>query len=291
MKPPAFEYHAPSTLREALRLLADLQDQASVLAGGQSLVPMLNLRHARPAHVVDINGIPRLDQLTNRNGRLTLGALVRQRQAERSDLVRTHCPLLAEALPLIGHPQIRSRGTVAGSLAHADPRAELPLVMVLLEPTLVLRRLGGQRVLEPAEFFVGRLKTACRPDELLTEVRLPRWPAGAGWAYQAVSRRQGDLALVAAAAVVQRAADSTIADARLGFAGVADIPLRARATEEALRGARPSAELLATMARQAAAALQPADDVLASGSYRQYAAGVLAERALRTALQRTGGSV
>jgi CO/xanthine dehydrogenase FAD-binding subunit len=291
MKPPVFDYHAPLTLAEALQLLTDLQEPARLLAGGQSLMPMLNQRLIRPAHVVDINGLAELETLRMKRHWLAVGALVRQRTAELSNVVRQQCPLLAEVLPFMGHVQIRNRGTIAGSLANADPRAELPLVATVLEPGLVLRSTRGERTLKPSEFFVGRQTTTCRTDEILVEVRVPIWPAGAGWSYQSVSRRQGDLAIVGAAALVQLAPDGRAADVRLALAGVADVPVRAHTAEASLAGEAPTGALVVAAAQRAAANLAPIDDVLASRAYRQSAVQALAERALRTAIQRAGGNL
>lgn len=288
MKPPVFDYHAPETLDETLQLLSEHRDSVKLLAGGQSLMPQLNMRLTRPAHIVDINRVPGLDTLHVDGQHLVVGPLVRQRTAELSPRVRTSCPLMTEALPLIGHPPIRNRGTIAGSLAYADPRAELPLVAAVLEPDLVVRKLRGHRTLKPADFFVGEFTTALQPDEMLAEIRFPHWPNRAGFAFVSVSRRQGDLALVAAAAVVRLNPDGHVAEARLGLSGVAGVPVRAAAAERLLAGARPSADLLSQAARAAAADLEPPGDVLASAGYRRSAAEAIAERALQAALQRAG---
>ncbi|MBX6376974.1 MAG: xanthine dehydrogenase family protein subunit M [Clostridia bacterium] len=286
MKPPPFEYHAPVSLEEAVELLAELGGDAKVLAGGQSLMPLLNLRLAQPAHLVDVNGLEELAQIRPLDGGLAVGALVRQRAAERSELVRERCPLLAEALPLIGHFQIRSRGTVGGSLAHADPAAELPAVAAALDADLVVRSARGERVLKPEDFFLTVMTTTLEPDELLVEVRFPAWPEGAGWSFQEVSRRHGDFALAGVAAVLQLGGDGTIADARLAFIGVGPTPVRARAAEQLLVGERPSPEVYAAAAEAAVADLEPESDLHATGAYRKHVARVLARRALTTAAER-----
>ena len=226
MKPPPFEYHAPGSLPEALDLLARLGPDAKVLAGGQSLVPLLNLRLARPAHLVDINNLAELGEIQPLDGGLKIGAMVRQRAAERSDLVRERCPLMAEALPFIGHPQIRNRGTVGGSLAHADPASELPAVAAALDADLVVQSVRGERVLKPEDFFVSFLTTSLEPDELLVELRVPAWPSGAGWAYLEISRRHGDFAMVGVASIVRLAADGSVAEARLAYTGAGGAPIR-----------------------------------------------------------------
>lgn len=291
MKPAPFEYYAPESLDEALRLLAELGPEAKVMAGGQSLLPTMNLRLARPAHLVDINGVAELSQIRIWNGGLALGALVRHRQAERSELVRARCPLLAEALPLVAHPQIRSRGTIGGSLAHADPAAELPAVVAALDAELVARSVRGERVLKAEEFFLTVFTTTLEPDELLVEVRLPGMPAGAGWSFQEVSRRHGDFALVGVATLVRLGSDGTIADARLAFTGAGPTPMRARQAEGLLAGERPSPEAFAAAAEQAAGELEPESDVHATAAYRRHVARVLARKSLEIATERAGGAV
>ena len=210
-----------------------------MLAGGQSLVPLLSLRLARPAHLVDINRLNGpLSQIGEpSDGGLSFGALVRQRAAERSSTVRERSPLVAEALPHIGHHQIRNRGTICGNLAHADPASELPAIAVALDGEMVVEsRARGQRTIQADDFFRGYLTTALASDELLTEFRLPAWPSGAGWSFQEVSRRHGDYALVGVAALVQLDASGTCTDARLAFTGAAPGPVRAREAEAALQG-------------------------------------------------------
>jgi CO/xanthine dehydrogenase FAD-binding subunit len=293
VKPPPFEYHAPESLAEALDLLAQLGDDAKVLAGGQSLLPLLNLRLARPAHLVDINAVQELSQLGTWDGGLRIGALVRQRAAERSNLVRERAPLLAEALPLIGHPQIRNRGTVGGSLAHADPASELPAAALALDAQLVARSARGERVIEPAAFFKSFLTTALEPDELLVETRWPGVPAGTGSAYLEVSRRHGDFAMVGVACTVRLDAAGSIADARLAYTGAAPVPVRAQQAERELQGQPPTEATFATAAERAADSLDPESDVHAPAAYRRHVAKVLTRRALALAhqrAQRSGGA-
>jgi aerobic carbon-monoxide dehydrogenase medium subunit len=285
VKPAPFAYHRPATLDEALALLAEHGDEAKVLAGGQSLVPLLALRLAAPAHLVDIGGIAELATIA-RNGTLGIGAGVTQRTAERSDEVRAWSPLLAGALPHIAHPQIRNRGTVCGSLAHADPAGELPAVMLALEAEMVVRGAGGARVVPARDFFVSYLETAVGADEVLERVEVPAWPTGAGWSFQEISRRHGDFALVGAATIVRLGADGTIAEARLAFTGVAPTPVRVAAAEHALVGERPSPEVFAAAGDSVAAAFDPPGDVHATAGYRRQVAGVLARRSLTEAVGR-----
>jgi carbon-monoxide dehydrogenase medium subunit len=286
MKPPAFDYSAPTTLDEALALLREHGDEARPLAGGQSLVPLLSLRLARPSHLIDLAGVDELSSIRADDGHLTLGAMVRELAAERSEEVHRTAPLLADALPLIGHPAIRSRGTVGGSLAHADPSAELPAVAVALGAELVARsEARGSRTIPAGDFFVGFFQTALEADEILTEIRIPAPAPGTGSAIAEVARRHGDFAMVGAAAVVRVEAGRVI-DARLVLTGVSATPWRATAAEEMLVGAGANAEAIGEAAGQAAADLSPPTDVHGSSSYRRHIAGVLARRTLTMAAQR-----
>ena len=228
MKTPAFEYHAPRTIDEALALLGEHADDAKVLAGGQSLVPLLAMRLARPTQLVDINEIKDLAGIRPINGTgVTIGALTRERIAEHSPLVAERTPVLAEALPFIGHVSIRNRGTIGGSIAHADASAELPAVAVITGAEMVVRSVQGERVVPSDDFFVGHFTTSMADDELLTEVRFPSGPDGAGWAFHEIVRRHGDFALVGVAAMLT-VADGRVGEARIALMGVADRAVRAR---------------------------------------------------------------
>ncbi|MGY1772650.1 FAD binding domain-containing protein [Blastococcus sp. SYSU D00813] len=289
MKPAPFAYAAPTTEDEVLDLLAEHGDEAKVIAGGQSLLPMLSMRLARPSVLVDLNGVAGLAGVREEDGGLAFGATTRERTAERSALVAERVPVLAEALPLIGHEAIRNRGTIGGSIAHADASAELPAVAAVTDATLVLRsRSGGERVLPAAEFFQGHYTTALADDELLAEVRVPGTPTGAGWAFTEVARRHGDFALVGVAAMVALSAAGTVGSARLCLVGVADVPLRLPAVEAALAGAPASAESFAAAADDAVAGLELASDVHGSGEFRRQLARVTVRRALTTAADRAG---
>jgi carbon-monoxide dehydrogenase medium subunit len=283
VKPPPFAYDAPDTVDEALALLAEHGDDAKVLAGGQSLVPLLALRLARPARLIDVGRLAEL-QAVSTDGATRIGAGVRQRVAERSPALLAAQPLLARALPLIGHVAIRNRGTIGGSVAHADPAAELPAVVLLAEATMVARRAGGgTRDIPADQFFDGFFTTALAPDELLVEIRLPAWPAGAGVSYQEVARRHGDFALVGAGAVVGRDGAGRVGDVRLAFTGVAGTPVRSASAEAALRGQEPTAEAIAAAAEAAANDIDPGSDVHATAAYRRHVATVLARRVLTEA--------
>ena len=283
MKLPYVEYEAPATVAEAVDLLAGHQDEASVLAGGQSLIPLLALRLARPAVLIDINRLRDLSGVSLADGHVTIGAMTREYVAEESEIVADAVPLLAAALPLIGHEAIRSRGTIGGSLAHADPAAELPAVARALDAEFVVRSRLGYRVVPAAEWFEGYLATSRHLDELLVEVRFPRAAPGNGAAFQEVARRHGDFAIVGLA-VSLTLTDGTVGDARLAFSGVADVPVRATDAEDLLDGERPSAELFAEAARRATDGLEPPADLHGSSEYRKKIAAALVRRGLRAAV-------
>jgi len=282
MKLPPVEYEAPTTVAEAVGLLAEHLDEASVLAGGQSLIPLLAMRLARPAVLIDINGIDELYGMSAADGWMTVGAMTREYVAEESGTVGDAVPLLAAALPLIGHEAIRSRGTIGGSLAHADPAAELPAVARALDAEFVVRGPSGERVVPAAEWFEGYLTTSRRPDELLTEVRFPTAGPGTGTSFQEVARRHGDFVMVGLAASLTLS-QGTISDARLAFAGVSDVPVRAADAEDLLIGETPSAELFEEAARRATGDLDPPADLHGSSDYRKKVAAALVRRSLREA--------
>ena len=287
MKPAPFRYAAPTTVAEALDLLAEHGDEAKVLAGGQSLLPLMNFRLARPAVLVDINRVSELDGIQQDNGMLRVGATTRQAALERWAAGQPAWGLLHATLALVGHGAIRNRGTVGGSIAHADPASELPALLLCLEGSVLARSRNGAREIPAGELFQGPLTTSLRPDELLAEVRLPAPPAGAGWGFEEVARRHGDFALVGVAALVARDAAGRVSDSRLALFGVGDTAVRAREAEQALRGREPTRESIDAAARLVGPSLEPADDLHADAEYRRRVAGVLATRALATAVDRS----
>jgi len=289
MKPPRFDYVLPRGLEEALSVLAQHGEQAKVLAGGQSLVPLLNFRLVRPAYLVDLNDVAGLDGIRVADGWLCIGAMTRQRAVETSALVRERCPLLAEAMPQIGHTQIRNRGTIGGSLAHGDPAAELPAVVAALGGELVLQSARGRRVLTPEQFFVGYLTTAVAPDELLVEVRLPVTPPRTGSAFLEVSRRHGDFALVGVAVTLTVDEAGVCTAGAIALTGVGPTPVVAREAARALVGVRPVPAAFEEAGHHVAAGVTPDGDLHASSEYRQHLAGVLTRRALARAAEHTGG--
>jgi CO/xanthine dehydrogenase FAD-binding subunit len=282
MKLPPFAYEAPMTVDEALGLLAEHGDEASVLAGGQSLIPLLALRLARPDVLIDINGVDELSGVLAADGQVAIGAMTREYVAEESGTVADAVPLLAAALPMIGHEAIRSRGTIGGSLAHADPAAELPAVARALDAEFVVRGPSGTRVVPAAEWFEGYLTTSRGPDELLAEVRFPAARPGTGVSFREVARRHGDFAIVGLATSLVLSGE-VISDARLAFAGVSDVPVRAAAAEDLLAGERPSTELFAEAARQATKDLDPPADLHGSSDYRKTLAAAVVRRGLQAA--------
>lgn len=287
MKPPRFEYYDPTTIAETVSILQQYGDDAKVLAGGQSLMPLLNFRLARPAAVVDINGVKELEYLRKEGDWITIGALVRQRAAELSPLVTETCPMLAEAVPLIGHFQIRNRGTIVGSLAHADPAAELGAVAVALGAELRINGPAGDRIVPAREFFVSYLTTALAPNELLVEARFPAARPRTAYAFTEFARRHGDFALVGVAAVLEQDQARRCTDVRLAFTGVGPVPLLFTDEKGQLRGELLTLEAMRGFAKEIAAKLAPESDIHASAEYRRELAAVLAERALGTAAARS----
>jgi carbon-monoxide dehydrogenase medium subunit len=272
MKPAPFEYHRPASLAETFDLLDRYGDDGRLLAGGQSLVPALNLRLAAPRAVIDINRIPDLDAIRVTADGLVIGALARQEALERSPLVREHAPLIAAAMPHVGHSAIRARGTIGGSLALADPAAELPACVVALGATIRVGRRGGIRDIAADDFFRGIYTTALAPGEIVTEILVPRPAAGWRWGFDELARRHGDFALAGLAAGM------STTDTRLVFFGVGPRPVRARRAEAALTGRRADAETLAAAGRALDGDLDPPGDVHGSPALRRHLARVLLSR-------------
>ncbi len=283
MKPAKFDYHAPTTVEQALELLGRYGGDAKVLAGGQSLMPLLNFRLSRPAALVDLNRIPALAYIKEADGQVRFGAMTRQRTIEFSPVVRERVPLLAEATRWVGHLPIRTRGTIGGSIAHADPSAEYPAVLTALEGEVVARGPKGERVIKARDLFKTYLTTSLAPDEILVEVRLPAMPAGAGYALEEFARRHGDFAIVGIAAVVVKDG-ARCKLARLATAGAGPVPVRLRAAEEILERDGLGDAAIEAAARRASELVSPDSDIHASADYRRHLAGVLTKRALKRAL-------
>lgn len=293
MKPAPFEYLAPDSLDAALDLLARSGGEAKLLAGGQSLIPVMNFRLAQPSLLVDLNRLRDLDYLREDGGGLRIGAMTRQRRLERDPLVPKLAPLLREAVPFIAHPQIRNRGTVGGSLAHADPAAELPAVMVALDARFRLQRAGGERWVEARDFFAGLFTTVLEPEEMLVEVALPPPPPNTGWAFMEVARRHGDYAQVGIAARVSLESTGDggrCREARLVYLSVGDGPVEAREAARMLAGTDLSDEAIAAASDKASREeMDPTGDIHASADFKRHLARVLTGRALRRAAARARG--
>jgi CO/xanthine dehydrogenase FAD-binding subunit len=289
MKPPPFEYAAPRKTDEALALLAQHGERAKVLAGGQSLLPLLNFRLAQPEVLVDVNRLAELAYVRPDDGGLAIGALTRQHALERSDAIRARAPIVAEACRMIGHLPIRHRGTLGGSLAHADPASELPAVMMALEAELTASRVGQKRTLSAEQFFTGIFSTALAPDELLTEIRVPGLPPRTGGAFVEIARRAGDFALVGVAALLTLDDGGRVTRARLALCGAGPTPLRAREAERLLVGERPDGRVLDDAVERLAAATDPPGDIHASAAFRKKLARHVGRQAIELAAGRAGG--
>jgi aerobic carbon-monoxide dehydrogenase medium subunit len=283
VKPPKFDYHAPASVDEAVALLARYGGDAKILAGGQSLVPLLNFRLSRPAALVDLNRIPSLAYIRADNGEVRFGAMTRQRAIEFSPVVAERVPLLAEATRWVGHLPIRSRGTIGGSIAHADPSAEYPAVLTALEGSVVARGPQGERTVAAGQLFQSYLTTSLHAEEILTEVRLPAMPRGAGYAFEELARRHGDFALVGIAAVIARDGRRCTM-ARLATSGTGAVPVRLREAERILERDGLEDAAIEAAGRRASELVDPDSDIHASADYRRHLTGVLTARAIKRAL-------
>jgi CO/xanthine dehydrogenase FAD-binding subunit len=290
MKPAPFNLLRTRSVDEALGLLQAHGDDAKVLAGGQSLVPLMNFRLAQPRNLIDLNGIRGLDQIRFHEPTLSLGAMLRQRDVERSAAVAERLPILREAIEQVAHPAIRNRGTVGGSLVHADPSAELPLLAIALDATFHLRSARASRSVAAKDFYQGYLVTDIAADELLVEIDFSLPAPNCGWCCTEIARRHGDFAIVAVAVLLDCAKDQSINFARVAIGGVGPAPLRVAESEEMLSGKRPEAEVFRRAGDAAAQAVEPPTDIHASSGYRRQLTGVLVRRALEVAASRIKGA-
>ena len=288
MKPPAFKYIAAASVEEAVSALRDHDSEAKVIAGGQSLVPMLNFRLLSPSVLVDLNRISGLDGIADNKGGLRIGALTRHHTLETSVLVKERFPVLNVAMQHVAHLAIRNRGTIGGSLSHADPAAELPTMAVLLDAEIDVVGIGGERTIPANEFFEGALMTALREDEIVTEVRLPANDASGGWAFEEFARRSGDFGIAGVAVTLTTSGDNITA-ARIALLGVGQTPLRANVAEDLLRGQRLDDDLVAAVSAAARDAAEPENDLHGSADYRRHLVGALTKRTVKTAWRRAGG--
>src|SRR5580692_10979127 len=282
MKLPPFEYACPTTVSEAVALLASHDGEAKALAGGQSLVPMMAFRVVQPSLVVDLRTLAELRDIKITAEGVTLGSMVRWRQILDDERLRTAHPLLVAAVEHVAHYQIRNRGTVGGSIAHADPAAEMPGIVVTCEAQISVIGKSGSRIIDAANFFEGPLMTALKSDEIITEIRLPAWPAKRRFGFQEFARRRGDFAMAAAMLFYDEDAGK-VRNAHVGAIGVADMPLRLTAVEQVLDGNRIDEAIIAKAEAAASASVDPHDDIHASGAYRKALVGVMVERALKSA--------
>jgi carbon-monoxide dehydrogenase medium subunit len=288
VKPAPFQYERPDTIEGVLATLNQYGEDSKILAGGQSLVAMMNTRVLQPRVVIDINRVPALDTLDVEDATLVIGALVRHSEVAESPVMREVGPLLVEVYPHVSHRPIRNRGTLAGNLAHADPASEMPAVMLVAEAALTLRSHDNTRTVQAADFFLGPFETAMRSDELLTEVRIPVAPAGQGWGFREFSPRKGDFAL-ASVATVMTVADGKVETVRLACAGVGPCASRIADAEGLLTGATPGSEAFAEAAETVVASIDPQEDYHADAAYRRDLAGSLVRRALADAHSRCAG--
>lgn len=287
MKPAPFEYYAPETLDEALVLMNQHGGEAKALAGGQSLIPVMNFRLSQPAVLIDLNKIESLQQMNVKNGRLQIGAMRRHAQLEQSQTLADRAPLMHETIPYIAHPQIRNRGTIGGSIAHADPAGELPVVCMTLGAQFLLQRLGEQRWVSADDFFIGLFETALAEDELITAIELPEQAANGGYAFQELARRHGDYAQAGVAVTLALDNNGRIQDPRLVFLNVGERPMVARQAMAMLTGERPGNDMVESAVQTAIRhEIDPVTDIHASADYKRHLAGVLAKRAIKQAAQR-----
>ena len=282
MKSADFQYHRPHQIDEALSLLKEFGEESKILAGGQSLMPLMNFRLAQPAHIIDINFVDGVDYIRNEKGVLKIGCLARQSGLLGNPIVRERCPLLAEALGYVGYEQIRNRGTLCGSLAHADPAAELPAVLLALDGFVTVGNLTTKREVAARDFFESYLTTSLSSDEMVLEASIPETPPGAGWSFTEFARRFGDFAIVGVAVLLVRDQEK-IADARIALTGVGDKPWREPNVERMLVDQRASTDLFGKIGVEIAARINPGSDIHASESYRRSLARVLTRRALTDA--------
>lgn len=287
MKPAPFKYFAPKTLEEALHLVTEHGFDAKLIAGGQSLIPAMNFRLAQPAILIDLNRISSLFYVEDGDtGGLRIGAMTRQRVLERSALIAERSPLIKETMPFVAHPQIRNRGTIGGSIVHADPAAELPALMLALDAELHAKNGDQARIISAPDFFAGLFMTALNPDEILIEITVPPIPPRTGWAFREISRRHGDYALVGVATRITLDEAGNCIQAKIVFLSVGDAPVEAREAEKLLAGETPNEELLASAAEIASTRdIDPPNDIHASADYRRQLARVLTKRALGQALE------
>lgn len=291
MKPAKFDYYKPNTLNEALSLLEELGENGKIIAGGQSLVPIMNMRLATPEALIDINNLEDLHYIKKEDSMIKIGALTRQRIVETSDIIRENCGLLADSIPHIGHVQTRNRGTIGGSLVHADPTAELPLALLALKGTLHISSSDEVRVVEAEDFFITYLTTDMMPYEILTEIQIPIMEGRVGYAFAEIARRHGDFGIVAAACVMTIDDNENIESIRLTLGGVEAIPLLVEEAEEIFQGEKVTDSLLEQITEAVVDVIDPESDLHASAEYRTHLAKILTKRVINEAYSKAKGVI
>jgi CO/xanthine dehydrogenase FAD-binding subunit len=291
MKPPAFDYVRATSVDQVIEVLQQAGGDAKILAGGQSLMPMLNFRLLRPSVLIDLNHVPGIAHIEAGKDGLRVGALARHHKVETSEVIKEHFPTITAAMAHVAHLAIRNRGTIGGSLAHSDPAAELPMLCVLLDARLKIRGPDGHRVIDAADFHVGALTTALEDTELIEEVEFPYLPPGTGWGFEEVARRLGDFAIVAMGATITPS-EGGISQARVAITGVGEVPMRIAAAEALLIGSsEPSPQLIDAVAAAVMGAIEPNSDLHVSADYRRHVAGALTRRVVRSAWLRAKGAM
>jgi carbon-monoxide dehydrogenase medium subunit len=288
MIPPSFQYHAPGSVDDAVALLDELGDEAKLLAGGHSLLPMMKLRFAEPEHLVDINNIESLKGIREENGEIVIGAMTSENALIQSELLQQKCPLLPEAARLIADPQVRNRGTIGGDIAHGDPANDHPALMMALEASFTLVGPNGSRQVAATDFYLGTFYTALEPNEILTEIRFAPQAANAGASYHKLKRKTGDFATAAAVAVIEMSGD-TCQSARIALTNLGQTALRASDAEAVLTGQAITEDLIEQAAQKAMAICDPADDQRGDAEYKTHMGGEMTRRAIRTAIERAKG--
>ena len=287
MKPASFDYFAASTVADAAEALASAGGDGKIIAGGQSLMPMINFRLVKPTVLIDINRIPGLDRIELRGARLKIGATVRHYMTATDDLIEQHVPILHDAMHHVAHMTVRNRGTFCGSVCHADPAAEMPMMTLLLDGTIIAASIRGERQIPAPEFFVGSLMNALEPDEFVTAIEIDTLSPDTGWGFEEFSKRHGDFAL-ACVATTMRIVDGVARDVRFGMMGVGETPLRLVEIQKLVEGNALSEDVLDRVAETLSGVLTPNTDIHASADYRRHLSGALARRALRNAWARAG---
>ncbi len=289
MKPATFEYLLPGSVEETVGLLEQHEDDAKIIAGGQSLIPLMNFRLARPKILVDINGIKSLSGIKEEEGKLVIGALTRENEAKDSVLVQEHCPIFSQAISKIGHAAIRNRGTIGGSLVHCDPSAELPTVSRVLNAEMRIVGSDGEKLIEAEDFFITYLTSVLEPSEILLDIRIPKLNKDCGWSFVELSRRSGDFAIVAVAVILIMDEKGVCREARISLGGVEATPIRAEEAESYLAGKVVDGTILKTAGKLATENIDPESDYHASAEYRENMVEVMVIKGLEEALARTKG--